>query len=60
MGCGAEAGTQRAGITLLFLSRSVPGHRSYCWTEDGAVKLSLLGSLPIHAGWYISLSQILW
>lgn len=46
--------------TILLFSRSLPGYRLYCWVEDGAVKLSLLGSLSFHEGWCTSFFQILW
>lgn len=45
---------------ILLFSRSLPSYGLYCWVEDGAVKLSLLGSLSFHEGWCTSFFQILW
>lgn len=45
---------------ILLFSRSLPGYRLYCWVEDGAVKLSLQGSLSFHEGCCTSFFQILW
>lgn len=43
-------GSWNCCVFFFFFSRSLPSHRLYCWVEDGAVKLSRLGSLSFHAG----------